>query len=102
MKPFAACGLAIALGGISIVGARAAPDDAQVIGGLTPDQRPASLPVITETGLTMFGMVRELHGVSKPYPPLDFLDDHQGFYTPFSRPGMTGPYDIRNWHGSND
>jgi hypothetical protein len=38
-------------------------------------------------------------GVSKPRPAsLSWFADQGGWYTPFNRPGATGPYDIRGWH----
>ena len=40
-----------------------------------------------------------LSGVVEPYPySLRFLEDQGGWFTPFTKPGMTGPYDIRGWH----
>jgi hypothetical protein len=37
--------------------------------------------------------------VSQPYPAsLRFLEDQGNWYTPFNRPGMLPPYDIRGWH----
>ncbi len=101
MKSIAAFGLSAIVIFLPLLSAAADPEAPVVIGGLTPDRRPEGLPLVTETGLTMFGMVRELHGVARPYPPLDFLDDQLGWYTPFSHPGMTAPYDIRNWHGAD-
>lgn len=40
------------------------------------------------------------HGITAPTPEAikSFLKDQGAWYTPFSRPGMTGPYDIRGWH----
>jgi hypothetical protein len=40
-------------------------------------------------------------GVEPPYPPslLRVMEHQGGWYTPFTRPGMTGPYDIRHLHG---
>jgi hypothetical protein len=40
-----------------------------------------------------------LHGVSSPFPEsLKFLNDQGRWFTPFTHPGMTGPYDLRGWH----
>jgi hypothetical protein len=40
-----------------------------------------------------------LHGVSSPIPEsLKFLNDQGAWFNPFTRPGMTGPYDLRGWH----
>ncbi len=71
------------------------------IAGMTPDRRPEGAPVITETGMTMFGLAVALHGISEPIPKnLDFLDDQGAWFTPFIHPGMTGVYDIRKFHKS--
>ena len=75
----------------------------QHIAGTTPDRRPEGAPVVSETGLTMFGLAMALRGISQPVPPnLDFLDDQGAWFTPFTRPGMTGPYDIRGLHTGLD
>lgn len=69
------------------------------VGGITPDQRPVDAPVIKEFKKSGDWYARALYGVEKPYPPsFRFLEDQGGWYTPFNHPGMTGPYDIRNWH----
>jgi len=42
-----------------------------------------------------------LHGIVPPAPDsLRFLRDQGNWYTPFSRPGMPGLYDIRGWHSN--
>ena len=75
----------------------------QVVGGITPDRRPDGLPVSKASGMSPADSQRALHGVSKPYPPsLKWLDDQGGWFTPFTHPGMTGPYDIREWHGKSN
>ena len=70
------------------------------IAGLNPHQRPAQAPVITQTPEKDNDWYKNaLHGIEAPYPAnLQFLEDQGGWYTPFTRSGMTGPYDIRNWH----
>lgn len=46
--------------------------------------------------------MRALTGVEPPYPAsLRFLEDQGAWHTPFIHPGMTGPYDIRRWHGGD-
>ncbi|HRH82007.1 MAG TPA: hypothetical protein PLW81_13260 [Thiobacillaceae bacterium] len=69
------------------------------IAGLAPDVRPAGMPRL-ETHIKDAGWYRQaLTGVSRPYPySLRFLENQGGWHTPFIVPGMTGPYDIRNWH----
>lgn len=69
------------------------------VAGLKPDQRPEGAPIVSETGKGDVWRQRALTGVSAPYPPsLRFLEDQGNWYTPFDRPGMTGPYDLRGWH----
>lgn len=66
------------------------------IAGLEPDQRPAGAPSVTTTTSD----ANALHGVIKPVPENveKFMKDQGNWYTPFTRPGMPGPYDIRGWH----
>lgn len=69
------------------------------IAGITPDKRPENAPVITKAvkGDGWYG--RALTGVVAPYPAsLRFLENQGNWFNPFIRPGMTGPYDIRDWH----
>lgn len=69
------------------------------ISGLKPDQRPENAPIIMEVRKDNAWYARALTGISQPFPnSLRFLDDQGNWYTPFNRPGMTGPYDIRGWH----
>lgn len=69
------------------------------VAGLAPYQRPQGAPVIREFRPASDWRSRALTGVIAPIPAsLSFLD-HQGtWYTPFSRAGMTGYYDLRRWH----
>lgn len=84
------------------------------IAGENPSQRPAGAPVITEVAKTDAWYEHALYGIQKPafiptyasprYPdPANgslrlFLIDQGSWYTPFTRPGMVGYYDIRGWH----
>jgi len=69
------------------------------VAGTTPDQRPENAPVIKEYAKSNEWYQHALQGVDEPYPAsLRFLEDQGGWYTPFNHKGMTGPYDIRNWH----
>lgn len=75
--------------------------DAPFIAGTQPSQRPAGAPVILEVHRSPEWFQRALTGVSAPYPmSLRFLDSQGNWYTPFTRPGMLPPYDIRGWHGN--
>jgi len=69
------------------------------IAGLNPYERPAGAPVITSYDKAGDWYTKALTGVSQPYPgSLRFLEDQGPWNTPFNKPGMTGPYDIRGWH----
>ena len=70
------------------------------IAGVDPSQRPAGAPQILNVDRTGAWYQSALHGVTRPYPnSLRFLEDQGNWHTPFNRPGMTGRYDIRGWHG---
>ena len=71
------------------------------VGGLTPYERPVGAPVKAEvTGLGERGF-QGIEGV--PPASLVRMKGSQGeWYTPFSRPGMPGPYDLRGWHRPAD
>jgi hypothetical protein len=69
------------------------------IAGMTPWQRPAGAPVISQVVRTPAWYEQALTGISQPFPySLRFLEDQGNWYTPFNRPGMPGRYDIRGWH----
>lgn len=70
------------------------------IAGVQPDRRPAEAPVIQRMEKHSGWYTWALTGTTRPYPEsFRFLEDQEAWYTPFSRPGMTGPYDLRGWHG---
>lgn len=86
-------------GGLWAVPGLAAPVP---VAGLAPAERPAGAPVITEMRKDAEWHRRALHGIEPPHPAsLRFLEDQGAWYTPFIRPGMTAPYDIRQWHGTD-
>lgn len=69
------------------------------VAGLEPSKRPINAPVMTQVSRDKAWYQSSLTGVEQPYPrSLHFLDNQGNWYTPFTRPGMTGPYDIRQWH----
>lgn len=71
------------------------------VAGTQPSKRPLGAPVIQTVHRDSGWYVRALAGVSKPYPTsLRFLEDQGNWYTPFIRPGMPAPYDIRGWHSN--
>ena len=77
----------------------AAAEATRFVAGLAPHQRPSGAPVVMEFVPGNDSRARSLTGVSEPIPAsLGFLGHHGAWYTPFSQPGMPGPYDLRNWH----
>lgn len=69
------------------------------IAGLTPNLRPANAPRIKTVQKDDHWYNKALAGIEPPYPwSLRFLEDQGNWHTPFNHPGMTGHYDIRNWH----
>lgn len=70
------------------------------VAGLAPYERPQGAPVLLEPLPEATRAQWATHGISEPVPPaiLAFLKNQGAWYTPFSRPGMTGHYDIRGWH----
>jgi hypothetical protein len=79
------------------IAVHAAPSLAHPVAGLAPFQRPANAPV--QTAPPVLDARQALRGVSSPVPDsLKFLNDQGGWYTPFTHPGMTAPYDLRGWH----
>ncbi|MEZ5839581.1 MAG: hypothetical protein R3D02_03850 [Hyphomicrobiales bacterium] len=92
--------IAAAVFGAGLVGASlAGAAEDGFVAGSTPDQRPAGAPVIEKVEHDKAWYAHALTGVVPPYPPsLNFLDRQGEWYTPFTRPGMPGPYDIRGWH----
>lgn len=72
---------------------------ADVVAGARPEQRPAQAPVIQQYAKSPAWYAQALRGVYPPYPrSLGFLDAQGAWYTPFTRPGMAAPYDLRGWH----
>ncbi len=73
--------------------------DEVFISGSKPWERPAEFPRVEHFLKSESYFDRALRGVRQPYPPsLMFLKDQGAWYTPFTRRGMTGPYDVRGWH----
>lgn len=68
------------------------------VAGLRPHERPAGAPVLRTTNRDR-SVVRQFGGVEPPYPQsLRFANNHGGWFTPFTEPGMTGRYDLRAYH----
>ncbi len=71
----------------------------QRVAGVQPDQRPPGAPIIERMIKGDAWYARALTGIERPYPySLRFLEDQGNWYTPFSRRGISGPYDVRGWH----
>lgn len=72
----------------------------RVVGGRTPSQRPEEAPTKpTFQAHDTKWFDRATHGLAQPHPAsFRFLEDQGEWFNPFTKPGMTGPYDIRNWH----
>ncbi len=69
------------------------------VAGTAPWQRPVDAPFIEFVQHDHKWYEKALVGVDAPYPrSLYFLDNQGNWYTPFTSPGMVGPYDIRKWH----
>lgn len=74
---------------------------ADFVAGSTPSQRPADAPKLTADNKDEAWYQQALQGISTPYPVALCFLQHQGhWFTPFTRAGMTGPYDMRRWHSS--
>lgn len=70
------------------------------VAGFTPDRRPVGAPVITSAPASDALTAQRLHGVAPPWPGnLKQVAQQQGnWYSPLFHPGMTSPYDLRDWH----
>jgi len=95
--------LAIVVGilGLAAIGSTSMPaaEEDGFVAGTTPDRRPEGAPEITHYDKDAAWYAQALRGVAEPYPTsLLWLDDQGAWYTPFSRPGMPGVYDIRGLH----
>lgn len=75
------------------------PLDGIFIAGTAPSQRPAGAPTIKEMKKDKAWYDKAVTGVSRPFPwSLKFLESQGNWYTPFTRAGMVGRYDLRGWH----
>jgi len=85
----------LAVGGATL--AFEATESSPHIAGVTPDHRRTDVPVIKEA--PPLDKKHAFRGVEQPYPAsLSVFKDQGAWYTPFTLPGMTGPYDIRGYH----
>jgi len=94
-----ACGaVALAVTSMMAEGPAASAQVEPFVAGVVPDRRPDSAPRITTIDRPADWQVKAHAGIATPPPPLSFLKDQGGWYTPFTLPGMPGPYDIRGLH----
>lgn len=103
MLPPASAPLSRLLGSLALLGAIAASGaDATEnwpVAGLAPYERPAGAPVLREFARPPAWTVDATRGIAQPLPAgLRFIADQGAWYTPFTRPGMPGRYDIRHLH----
>lgn len=90
----------VLLGGL-IAALPALAADTYPIAGVTPDQRPTGAPVLKEVVRPKDWDRAFYHGITEPYPAsLRWKADQGAWFTPFDRPGMPPPYDLRGWHAS--
>ncbi|MBL8883146.1 MAG: hypothetical protein JNL45_08835 [Hyphomicrobium sp.] len=92
----ALCLAAFALASVSFCATSYGSD---FVAGTTPDRRPENAPRVEQFEKTPVWYAEALRGIEPPVPhSLGFLDNQGGWFTPFNRRGMTGPYDIRGLH----
>ena len=83
--------------GIALAGAARAGE--YPIAGVQPHQHPAGAPTVQGVVKGPAWYARALTGLAPPHPSsFRFLEDQGNWSTPFNRPGMPGPYDLRGWH----
>jgi len=69
------------------------------VAGLHPYQRPAGAPQVTEAYRTPEQLERALYGVERPIPGnVEAIAATGNWWVSLRQPGMTHPYDLRNWH----
>lgn len=86
------------LGTLCLVSAGAAFAQS-TLSGLQPDRRPVNAPTLKEHTLSPEQLKGYLHGVTDPVPAnVQDVAQTGNWFVPLRKPGMTGPYDIRNWH----
>lgn len=73
------------------------------VAGTAPWQRPVGAPIIEWVQHDRAWYEKSLTGINTPYPQsLYFLDNQGNWYTPYTRPGMLRPYDLRGWHNKTN
>ncbi len=74
-----------------------------VVAGEHPSRRPANAPNILNVEKNPLWVKKALWGIQLPAPfsVVSMLHSQGAWFTPFTRAGMTGPYDMRGWHVSS-
>lgn len=105
-RPVVFCLLVCGAGGVQAqasapaASAPAAATGAGFVSGLQPDRRPQGFPVKGETAMEDKKAEAYLSGVSRPWPGnIEQIVRTGEWFVPLRHRGMTGPYDIRQWHG---
>jgi hypothetical protein len=71
----------------------------EFVAGEQPDRRPSAAPVMPEPPGGPERLATLAKGVEAPIPEgVVRLNVPGRWFTPFERPGMTAPYDLRGWH----
>lgn len=71
--------------------------DPVFVSGLRPDRRPEGFPSISVS--PPVDVAAALTGIPAADPAaFGWLASQGAWFTPFVRPGMPGPYDVRGWH----
>ncbi len=92
--------LALAAGGLILLLVPSLNAQNYPVAGIEPDRQPAGFAVISKFVMDDDWNRRALAGVVSLYrDSLRFLEDQGARFQPFMHPGMSGPYDLRGWHG---
>ena len=80
-----------------IVAMGAAAQGGGFVAGIQPDRRPDSFPRVAQVPQRDLAVaLRGIDGGTSD--AFGWLASQGAWFTPFTRPGMTGPYDLRGWH----
>ncbi len=73
------------------------------VAGTNPNRRPAGAPTVLNVDKNPAWVKKAFFGIEPPAPVsvMVMLESQGAWFTPFTRAGMTGAYDIRGWHFSS-
>jgi hypothetical protein len=84
---------------LSCAGVAIAQGTTGYVAGLHPYQRPVGAPQLTEAVRSPEQVERALHGIENPIPGnVESIAVVGNWWVPLRQPGMSYPYDLRNWH----